>query len=77
MYESDFSLCTLDYYVDISSIIETKKRMLSVYYPDDKFPGLVDKIIGINSFRSIKNDCDYSEVFMKFSVSEYLNIALI
>ena len=77
MYESDFALCTLDYYVNISSIIETKKRMLEVYYPEDKFPGLIDKIIGINSFRSIKNDCDYSEVFMKFSVSEYLHIPLI
>ncbi len=77
MYESDFALCTLDYFSNISSIIETKKRMLSIYYPEDKFPGLVDKIIGINAFRSIKNDCDYSEVFMKFNVSEFMHIPLI
>lgn len=77
MYESDFALCTLDYFVNISSIIETKKRMLSIYYPEDKFPGLVDKVVGINAFRSIKNGCEYSEAFMKFSVNEYLHIPLI
>ena len=39
MYESDFQMCMLDYYVDISSIIETKKKMLRQYYPEDKFSG--------------------------------------
>ena len=77
MYESDFSLCTLDYYVDISSIIETKKRLLNIYYPEDKFPGLIDRIIGINSFRSIQTGCSYAEAFMKFNLDEFLHIPLI
>ena len=77
MYESDFALCTMDYYVDISSIIETKKRLLSIYYPEDKFPGFVDKAIGINAFRSIQTNCNYAEVFMKFNVNEFLHIPLI
>jgi len=77
MYESDFALCTMDYYVDISSIIETKKRLLSIYYPEDKFPEFVDKAIGINAFRSIQTNCNYAEVFMKFNVNEFLHIPLI
>ena len=77
MYESDFALCTLDYFADISSIIETKKRLLSIYYPEDKFPNLVDRIIGLNAFRSIQNKCDYSEGFMKFNVNEFTHIPLI
>ena len=77
MYESDFALCTMDYYVNISSIIETKKRLLAMYYPEDKFPGLVDRIIGINAFRSLQTKAEYAEVFMKFSVSEYMHIPLI
>ncbi|MBR2068771.1 MAG: hypothetical protein IJ877_03310 [Candidatus Gastranaerophilales bacterium] len=77
MFESDFSLCTYDCYVDISHIIETKKRMLNIYYPPDKFSGLIDKTIGLNAFRSIQTKCDFAEAFMKFNVDEFLNIPLI
>lgn len=77
MYESDFPLCTLDYYVNISSIIETKKKMLAQYYPENKFPGLVDRIIGINAFRSMQHNCEYAEAFMCFSVDEFMKIPLI
>ncbi|MBQ4646044.1 MAG: hypothetical protein IJB79_01715 [Candidatus Gastranaerophilales bacterium] len=77
MYESDFPLCALDYFVDISSIIGTKKRMLETYYPSDKYPNLVNKTLGINAFRSIQHGCDYCETFMAFSVDEFLKIPLI
>mgnify|MGYP003289727215 CR=1 FL=1 len=77
MYESDFPLCTLDYFVNISSIIETKKKMLTQFYPQDKYPGVVDRIVGINAFRSIQHDCEYCETFMKFSIDEFMNIPLI
>ena len=77
MYESDFPLCTLDYFVNISSIIETKKKMLKIFYPEDKYPMLVDKVIGINAFRSIQHNCDYCETFMCFSVDEFCAISLI
>ena len=77
MYESDFPMCTLDYYVNISSIIETKKKMLRMYYPENKFPGYTDRLIGINSFRAIQHCCDYCETFMCFSVDEFLKIPLI
>jgi hypothetical protein len=77
MYESDFPLCTLDYFVNISSIIETKKKMLKIFYPEDKYPMLVEKLIGINSFRSIQHNCDFCETFMCFSVDEFSAITLI
>ena len=77
MYESDFTLCTLDYYVDIGSIIETKRKMLYTYYPHDKFPYFVEKILGINAFRSIQHNCDFCETFMCFTVDEFLRIPLI
>ncbi len=77
MYESDFPLCTLDYYIDISPIIETKKKMLKTYYPEDKFPNLVDKITGINAFRSIQHNCEYCEAFMAFTPEEFIKIPLI
>lgn len=77
MYESDFPLCTLDFFADISSIIETKKNMLKKYYPQDKFPSLVDRIVGINAFRAIQHNCEYCEAFMAFSVDEFMKIPLI
>ena len=77
MFESDFPLCTLDYYVNISTIINTKKRMLETYYPSEKFPNLVSKTLGINAFRSIQHNCDFCEVFMAFSVDEFMKIPLI
>ena len=77
MYESDFPLCTLDEYIDISSIIETKKKMLRTYYPEDKYPELINKIIGINSFRSIQHNCEYCEAFMVFTPDEFIKIPLI
>ena len=77
MYESDFSLCTYDYYFNIDSIVETKRKMLNIYYPEDKHPGFVDKAIGLNAFRSVPNNCDYCEVFMKFNVNEFIHIPLI
>ena len=77
MYESDFPMCTLDYFVNISSIIETKKKMLSNFYPQDKYNGLVDRIVGINAFRAIQHGCEYCETFMAFSVDEFLKIPLI
>ena len=77
MYESDFPLCTLDYYINISPIIETKKKMLRQYYPEDKFQGYVDRIVGLNSFRAIQHDVDFAETFMAFSVDEFLKIPMI
>lgn len=77
MYESDFPLCTLDYYVDITSIINTKKNMLLKYYPEDKFKDLTDRLIGLNSFRGAQHNCDYSEAFMMFSVNEFMEIPMI
>ena len=77
MYESDYSLCTLDYYADISPIIETKKKLLRMYYPEDKFEGLTDRLTGINAFRAIQYNCNYVEAFMSFSVEEFLKIPLI
>lgn len=77
MYESDYSLCTLDYYTNISPIIETKKKLLKMYYPEDKYPDLTDKLIGINAFRAIQYGCNYVEAFMSFSAEEFLKIPLI
>ncbi len=77
MYESDFPLCVFDYYVNTSSIIETKRNMLKIYYPNEKYPNLVEKIIGINYFRAIKHNCDYCETFMSFSVDEFFAIPVI
>ncbi len=77
MYESDFPLCTLDYYVNISSIIETKKKYLRYFYPEDKYPGYVDKITAINAFRAIQHNVEYCEAFMAFTVDEFLKIPLI
>ena len=77
MYESDFPLCTLDYFVNISSIIETKKKMLLQYYPQDKYPELVQRAIGINAFRAIAHGYEYCEAFMAFSIDEFLKIPLI
>lgn len=77
MYESDFPLCTLDFFVNITSIIETKKKLLKQYYPQDKFPALVDRIIGINAFRAIQHNCEYCETFMAFTVDEFMKIPLI
>lgn len=77
MYESDFPLCTLDYYADISHIIGTKKKMLETYYPTDKFPHLANKILGMNAFRSIQHKCDFCEAFMAFTTDEFMKIPLI
>jgi len=77
MFESDFPLCTLDYYVDISKIISSKKRMLDVYYPNDKYPNLVNKTLGINAFRSIQHGVEFCEAFMVFSVAEFMKIPMI
>lgn len=77
MYESDFPLCTLDYYVNISSIIETKKKFLRQYYPEDKYPEHVNRLTGINAFRAIQHNVEYCEAFMIFTVEEFLKIPLI
>ena len=60
-----------------NSIIETKRKMLYTYYPHDKFPYFVEKILGINAFRSIQHNCDFCETFMCFTVDEFLRIPLI
>ena len=58
-------------------IIETKKKMLNQYYPEDKFPSLTQRITGINAFRAIAHGCEYCEAFMAFSVDEFMKIPLI
>jgi len=77
MYESDFPLCSLDYYFDISNIVETKKNMLLKFYPKEQYNDLADRLIGLNSFRGMKNNCKYSEAFMMFTVEEFLKIPMI
>lgn len=77
MYEADNPLCCCDLYVNISSIIETKKKMLSVYYPEDKYRPLIQKTVGLNSYRAMNYDCDYVESFMSIGIEEFLNIPMI
>ena len=77
MYESDYALSILDFYADISSIIETKKKLMRIYYPEDKYPGYTERNIGINAYRAIQYNCNYVEAFMSFTVEEFLKIPLI
>ena len=77
MFESDFALTCVDSYVDISTIIGTKKRMLDHYYPENKFPNLVNRFLGLNAFRGIEHNLGFCETFMVFNVSEFKNIPLI
>jgi len=77
MFESENSLCAPDSYADITHIVETKKRMLEIYYPTGQFNSLSQKIISNNSFRSIQCNCEFCETFMSFSVDEFLKIDLI
>lgn len=73
MFESDSTLPVMDYFVNISSIIETKKKMLREYYEEN----LVNQIIGLNSFRSINLEGEYIETFLSFSVEEFLKIPMV
>ena len=43
----------------------------------NKYKGLADRLIGLNSFRGAKHNCNYSEAFMLFSVSDFLDIPMI
>ena len=77
MFESDYPLPTLDYFVNISPIVATKKRMLENYYPQNKFPNLIEKVLGLNAFRAIEHNCEYAEAFMVFNVAEFRDIPLV
>lgn len=77
MFESDYPISRADCFVNIDSIVETKRKMLNEYYPKDKYPALVDKVIGLNAFRSISHKGEYLEVFMMFSVDEFMKIPMI
>ncbi len=78
MYESDYPLCAVDYYVNISPIIGTKKKMLEQYYCNYNYPNMVERLIGINAFRSMQYPkTEYCEVFMCFSVDEFLKIPMV
>lgn len=77
MFESDYSLCAPDYIADISNIAETKRKMLKIYYPEEKFSSLADKIIALNSYRAIKRGADFCEAFMSFDIEEFMKIDLI
>ena len=76
MFESDNPLCAPDYLADIEHIIETKRKMLGIYYPNSE--NLINKIISLNSYRASKyNNIQYLEAFMTFSINDFLNIKLI
>lgn len=77
MFESDYPLCLADYFVNIGSIIETKKKLLTQYYPEDKFPSFAQKVAGLNAYRSIQYGYDYCEVFFSLTVEEFLNIPFV
>ncbi len=77
MYEADFALCAPNYSIDISSIIETKKRILDMYYPREEYQNYTDKIIGLNAFRAHLYNCDFCETFMGFEYRDFLEIPLL
>lgn len=77
MFESDYSLSAPDYIADISNIAETKRKMLKIYYPEEKFSSMADKIIALNSYRAIKCGAEFCEVFMSFDIEEFMKIDLI
>ena len=74
MYESDFALCAPDYLIDITSIIETKKRILEIFYPKEEYQNYVDKILGLNAFRAHFSNYDFCEGFMGFTYEEFIKI---
>lgn len=77
MFESDSSLAISNYYVNIDSIIETKKKMVETFYPQDKNPNLVFKILGLNAFRSQDKGCQYAEAFLSLTVDEFCAIPIL
>ena len=77
MYESDFALCAPDYSIDITSIIETKKRILNIYYPTEEYQNYSDKILGLNAFRAHFFNYDFCEAFMGFTFEEFIKISLL
>lgn len=77
MYESDYCLCAPDYMADIGTIAETKRRMLKIYYPEDKYKNFADKILALNLFRAAKSDFECVEAFMSFDIEEFRKIDLI
>ena len=77
MYEFDFALCAPNYLVDISSIIETKKRTLDIYYPKEEYQNYVNKILGLNAFRAHFYNYDFCETFMGLSYEEFIKIPLL
>ncbi len=77
MYESDFALCAPNYLIDISSIIETKKRMLEIYYPKEEYQNYTNKILGLNAFRAHFSNYDFCESFMGFTYEEFNKISLL
>ncbi len=77
MYEADYPLCSPNYIANISNIIETKKKMLDIYYPNDQFKNLSEKAIALNAFRALNYNCDYCEAFMTFDIEDFEKINLI
>ncbi len=77
MFESDYALAMPDCFADISNIIETKKKMLDIYYPEKDCGTFSYRAIAINSFRAVKGDCKYCEAFMTFTIEDFLKINLI
>lgn len=75
MYESDCALSYVDYYVDITNIVSTKKQMLGMYYSNDQ--KLIAGIIGLNKFRSINSSTELMECFAGFFVEDFLKLPLI
>ncbi len=77
MYESDFALCAPDYLIDITSIIETKRRMLEIYYPKEEYQNYIDKVLGLNAYRAHFSNYDFCETFMGFDYDEFIKIPLL
>lgn len=77
MFESDSSLAVSNYYVNIDSIIETKKKMIETIYPKDKNPDVASKILGLNAFRSQDKGGNFAEAFLSLTVEEFCAIPIL
>ena len=73
-YEVWNPLPLANFYLDISRVMEKKRKLIELYKSQCEIIDYQNRIIALNNYRGMSCDCDYAEVYMIYSTKEFVNL---
>jgi LmbE family N-acetylglucosaminyl deacetylase len=74
LYEVWNTISLPNYFLNITDVVEEKKKLINIYQSQVKNVNFADGIIGLNKYRGMISNCDYAETYSVIDVKTFMKL---